>query len=440
MDINERVMENLKRFDLDTNIKPTIMRHLVKIEEVLAVMTQAQTNAIQEIRNNKISINKVAKESGISRQTFYNNPILTAYIEAFINMNTSPNPYELIDSLREEIRRKDNQIAAMVQRDATVSKCKAEIAELTEEIVSLRATISSQESLLIDLRKKSADHQSSKQKLAATSSVSEKIRIVPTPNDLSEAGKYRIVSWNVRGLKSAITKGGLQALITKHDPDIICLQEILVTDEKKIEALLSDYNYCKVINTSKDPNFKSGTIIMAKGQIINCYCSFKGDCLAKEGRIITCELQDFYIVNVYVPALSNPNRLNIKLLWWEQVMRYIKDLESKKPVLLCGDMNATVNELDVGVIPNTAGCTAEEQAMLAQLLSDGYVDVFRFFYPDAIGYTWHYNNRSQSGMRLDYFFAPEKMIGAIEENNILTDVRTSDHLPVLLVLNSDALR
>lgn len=109
-------------------------------------------DAIQEIRNNKISINRVAKESGIARQTFYNNPIITAYIEAYIAANTSASPYETIETLREEIRRKDEQIAGLVQRDATVSKCRAENLELTDEIASLRETIKSQEELIRQLR------------------------------------------------------------------------------------------------------------------------------------------------------------------------------------------------------------------------------------------------------------------------------------------------
>lgn len=152
MDVNERVMENLKAFGLDTDIKPVTMKHLAKVDEVLASMVQAQTDAIQEIKNNKISINRVAKESGIARQTFYNNQIVTAYIEAYIVANTTASPYENIETLREEIRRKDEQIAGLIQRDATVSKCKAENLELTDEIASLRETIKSQEELIRQLR------------------------------------------------------------------------------------------------------------------------------------------------------------------------------------------------------------------------------------------------------------------------------------------------
>lgn len=154
MDVKEKVMENLKAFGLDTEVKPTTMKHLAKVDEVLETMSQAQTDAIQEIKNNKISINRVAKESGIARQTFYNNPIITAYIECYLAINSEVSPYETIETLREEIRRKDEQIAGLVQRDATISKCKAENKELTDEIASLQATIRSQEDLIRQLRAK----------------------------------------------------------------------------------------------------------------------------------------------------------------------------------------------------------------------------------------------------------------------------------------------
>ena len=153
MDVKERVMENLKAFGLETDIKPTTLKHLVKVNEVLESMTQAQTNAIQEIKNNKVSINRVAKESGIARQTFYNNPIITSYIEHYIAANSDASPYETIEVLREEIRHKNEQIDGLVRRDATISKYKAQNKELTDEIVSLQATIKSQDDLIRSLRR-----------------------------------------------------------------------------------------------------------------------------------------------------------------------------------------------------------------------------------------------------------------------------------------------
>lgn len=152
MDVNERVVENLKTFGLTTNVKPITMKHLEKVDEVLEVMSKAQFNAIHIIKNSKITINKVAKESGIARQTFYNNPIITAYIEHYITTKTIISPYDLVDDLREKIRLKDKKIAGLIQRDATVSKYKAQYLELTDEIASLQATIKSQEGLIRKLR------------------------------------------------------------------------------------------------------------------------------------------------------------------------------------------------------------------------------------------------------------------------------------------------
>lgn len=152
MDVNQRVSDNLKSFGLNDDIKPATLKHLAKVDEVLAMMVEAQENAVQEIKSNKISINRVAKESGIARQTFYNNPVITAYIEKYLETYVDVSPYETIDSLREELKRKDEQIAGLVQRDATVSKCKAENKALTDEVASLQATIKSQEELIQKLR------------------------------------------------------------------------------------------------------------------------------------------------------------------------------------------------------------------------------------------------------------------------------------------------
>lgn len=152
MDVNKKVLENLKAFGLDTDIKPTTLKHLAKVDAVLSSITQGRADAIQEIKSNKVSINKVAKDSGIARQTFYNNPIISAYINAYVATYMTESPYETIETLRSEIRRKDEQIAGLVQRDATISKCKAENLELTNEVSSLRETIHSQEKLIFQLQ------------------------------------------------------------------------------------------------------------------------------------------------------------------------------------------------------------------------------------------------------------------------------------------------
>ena len=150
--VKERVIANLKTFGLDGDIKDVTLKHLIKIDEVLEEMVSAQTIAIQDIKNNKISINRISKESGIARQTFYNNPIIITYIEQYLAIKSVNNPYETIETLKEELRHKNEQIAKMVQRDATISKYKAKNKELTDEIVSLQATIKAQEELICKLR------------------------------------------------------------------------------------------------------------------------------------------------------------------------------------------------------------------------------------------------------------------------------------------------
>lgn len=124
------------------------MKHLIKIDKVLETITKSQSDAIHEIKNNKISINKVAQQSGIARQIFYNSPIITLYIEKYISLKTDCSVFETIESLRAEICKKDEMIANLVQRDANISKCKAENQELVDEFISLQETIKSQEELI----------------------------------------------------------------------------------------------------------------------------------------------------------------------------------------------------------------------------------------------------------------------------------------------------
>lgn len=152
MDLEKIVQENLIAFGLEEEMKSITRKHLIKITEVLDATIQSQTEAIQNIKTNKISINKIAKDAGIARQTFYNNPIMTAYIEKYIELNAIDNPYETIETLRSELRRKDEQINGLVQRDATVSKYKAQNKALTDEVVSLKETIKSQEELIQRLK------------------------------------------------------------------------------------------------------------------------------------------------------------------------------------------------------------------------------------------------------------------------------------------------
>lgn len=156
-EVNEKIIKNLKKFGLSTDdIKPNTIEYLVKVDEVLNQITTARAEAIQTIKNEKTSINKIAKESGISRQTFYNNPIITSYVERYIEMYVKESPYETINNLKEDIKNRDEQIEKLVQRDANIAYYKAENQELSDEIESLKATIKSQEEMIRKLRVKMA--------------------------------------------------------------------------------------------------------------------------------------------------------------------------------------------------------------------------------------------------------------------------------------------
>ena len=152
MDAEKLVYENLQKFGLDSDVKPTTLKQLVKITEVLDSTTSSQKTAIQQLKASKISINKVSQDTGIARQTFYNNPILAAYIEKYAEANGVESPYEVIDALRSELRRRDEQITGLVQRDATAEYYKAQAQALTDEVASLQETIKSQEELIRRLK------------------------------------------------------------------------------------------------------------------------------------------------------------------------------------------------------------------------------------------------------------------------------------------------
>lgn len=156
-EVNEKIIKNLKKFGLSSDdIKPNTMEYLIKVDDALNKITTARAEAIQTIKSEKTSINKVAKESGISRQTFYNNPIITSYVEKYIEIYVKESPYETINNLKEEIKNRDEQIEKLVQRDANIAYYKAENKELSDEVESLKATIKSQEEMIRKLRMKMA--------------------------------------------------------------------------------------------------------------------------------------------------------------------------------------------------------------------------------------------------------------------------------------------
>lgn len=223
------------------------------------------------------------------------------------------------------------------------------------------------------------------------------------------------------------------------DADIFCLQEIKLQEgqvELDLEGYYQYWNYA-------EKKGYSGTAVFTKVQPIKVQYGIGIDDHDKEGRAITCEYDDFYLVNVYTPN-SKPElaRLDYRMVWEDDFRDYLNRLKEHKPVVLCGDLNVAHKEIDLKN-PKTnrksAGFTDEERDKMTTLLGSGYVDTYRHFYPDKEGaYTWwSYLRKARdrnAGWRIDYFIVSEGMVDRLESVDIHCDVMGSDHCPVELIL------
>lgn len=223
------------------------------------------------------------------------------------------------------------------------------------------------------------------------------------------------------------------------DADVFCLQEIKLQEgqvELDLEGYYQYWNYA-------EKKGYSGTAVFTKIKPIEVHYGIGIDNHDNEGRVITCEFDDFYLVNVYTPN-SQPElaRLGYRMEWEDDFRDYLKKLEEHKPVVLCGDLNVAHNEIDLKN-PKTnrmsAGFSDEERAKMTKLLESGFVDTYRHFYPDKEGaYTWwSYLRKARernAGWRIDYFIVSENIIDRVESAYIHCDVMGSDHCPVELIL------
>ena len=246
----------------------------------------------------------------------------------------------------------------------------------------------------------------------------------------------KLISCNVNGIRAAMKKGFLD-FAAEADPDILCLQETKM-QEGQAEVPLDGYHqyWC-----SADKKGYSGTAVFTKVEPI---CVTRGigiDEHDHEGRVITCEYGDFYLVNVYVPNAQNElKRLDYRMKWEDDFRSYLKSLEESKPVITCGDFNVAHEEIDLKN-PKTnrgnAGFSDEERSKMTELLGAGFIDTWRYFYPDLEGvYSWwSYRFRARdnnAGWRIDYFLVSEALKDRLRGAGIMTDVFGSDHCPVSL--------
>ena len=248
----------------------------------------------------------------------------------------------------------------------------------------------------------------------------------------------KLVSWNVNGLRACLGKGFLD-YIAAESPDIICLQETKLQPEQAVFELEGYHRFFH----SADKKGYSGTAVLTKTEPLSVAYDFGEDLHRHEGRVITAEYEDFYLVCCYTPnSQDGLKRLAYRLQWEDDLRAYLKELDAKKPVVYCGDLNVAHTEIDLKNPKSNRqnpGFSDEERAKMTELLADGFVDSFRALYPDAVGaYSWwsyRFNARANNaGWRIDYFIVSERLRERIREAAIRSEVYGSDHCPVVLEL------
>lgn len=248
----------------------------------------------------------------------------------------------------------------------------------------------------------------------------------------------KLISWNVNGIRACVSKGFMD-FFAEIDADIFCIQESKM-QEGQLELDLPGYH--QYWNYAEKKGY-SGTAIFTKKEPLSVMNGIGIQEHDKEGRVITLEFEDFYMVTVYTPNSQNElARLDYRMEWEDAFLAYLKKLEEKHPVIVCGDMNVAHKEIDLKN-PKTnrknAGFTDEEREKFTRLLDNGFVDTFRHFYPDQEGiYSWwsyRFQARAKNaGWRIDYFLASECLKDQLQDSKIHTEIMGSDHCPVELVV------
>lgn len=251
----------------------------------------------------------------------------------------------------------------------------------------------------------------------------------------------KLISWNVNGIR-AVAKKGLTDIIQDLDADIICFQETKAQDDQVIEAL-DGVNGYHVYSFSAEKKGYSGTSILSKTEPISVSYGLGDKEHDNEGRLITAEFEDFYLLTAYVPnSQRGLARIDYRQEWDKALLAHMQKLEKKKPVILCGDMNVAHQPIDLKNPKSnwnkTAGYTEWEVAGMDNFLKGGYTDTFRYFYPDEIKYSWwsyRMNARAKNvGWRIDYFLVSDKYMDRVKDAFILNEVMGSDHCPVGITL------
>ncbi len=249
----------------------------------------------------------------------------------------------------------------------------------------------------------------------------------------------KFISWNVNGLRACMTKG-FEEYFRSADADIFCLQE---TKLQKGQIDFEPEGYYSYWNYAEKKGY-SGTAVFTKREPLSVSFGIGVEEHDHEGRVITLEFEEYYFVTCYTPNSQNElKRLDYRMEWEDAFLGYLKALDSKKPVIFCGDLNVAHKEIDLKN-PKTnrknAGFTDEERGKFTDLLAAGFTDTYRFFYPDTEGvYSWwsyRFKAREKNaGWRIDYFGVSQRLEDKLVSADIHTDIFGSDHCPVELVID-----
>ena len=251
----------------------------------------------------------------------------------------------------------------------------------------------------------------------------------------------KFISWNVNGLRACVGKG-FEDIFARLDADFVCLQETKLQAgqiELPFEGYQSYWDYA-------EKKGYSGTVIFTRHQPLSVAYGMGIDEHDHEGRIVTLEMNDFYLVNVYTPNSQDElKRLDYRMAWEEDFRRYLCQLDTKKPVIVCGDMNVAHEEIDLKN-PKTnhrnPGFTDEEREKFGKLLQNGFTDTFRHLHPEEQTFSWwsyRFKAREKNiGWRIDYFLISNRLLPSLTSASIHTEIMGSDHCPVELILNDPA--
>lgn len=249
----------------------------------------------------------------------------------------------------------------------------------------------------------------------------------------------KLISWNVNGIRACLTKG-FEERFQELDADIFCLQETKCQQGQVKLDLPGYYQYWNYANRKG----YSGTAIFTKKKPLSVFYGMGIEEHDKEGRVITLEFEEFYMITVYTPnSQSELRRLEYRMQWEKDFLSYLLNLQEKKPVIVCGDLNVAHKDIDLKnpkTNRNNPGFTDEERACFSTVMESGFIDTFRYFYPELEGaYSWwsyRFKAREKNaGWRIDYFLVSPSLKTKLADAKIHSEIMGSDHCPIELTIN-----